>query len=325
MVLDQNRTDNWDNIGTATTSKTGTPVVNQNGYKDSQHQHLKLINANNLGNVALASPVQMLEIERLATDSFGITQAMMAEVCATNLSQLIMESILGGASRLSNKKNHNLPPLVLLLIGSARGGSRAFATGRHLTNHGVRVLAFMINTVEVDADLQQQWKLFESSGGKVVISNIIELLDIINNQLDTPVEIIIDALQGYDDHLEDTFYQDEDQATLRKLMKWCNEPQQQNKIMSLDIPSGVDGGSGTLLDDSLKLNCRWCISMGMPLSGIILAYKNGNMSLRDGDIVHYLVDVGIPNKVYSSKGNLRKFDKFWYCSEASIKLEVSEK
>lgn len=325
MVLDQNRTDNWDNIGTATTSKTGTPVVNQNGYKDSQHQHLKLINANNLGNVALASPVQMLEIERLATDSFGITQAMMAEVCATNLSQLIMESILGGASRLSNKKNHNLPPLVLLLIGSARGGSRAFATGRHLTNHGVRVLAFMINTVEVDADLQQQWKLFESSGGKVVISNIIELLDIINNQLDTPVEIIIDALQGYDDHLEDTFYQDEDQATLRKLMKWCNEPQQQNKIMSLDIPSGVDGGSGTLLDDSLKLNCRWCISMGIPLSGIILAYKNGNMSLRDGDIVHYLVDVGIPNKVYSSKGNLRKFDKFWYCSEASIKLEVSEK
>ena len=54
---------------------------------------------------------------------------------------------------------------MLLLIG-ARGGSRAFATGRHLTNHGVRVLAFMINTVEVDADLQQQWKLFESSGGK---------------------------------------------------------------------------------------------------------------------------------------------------------------
>ena len=71
MVLDQNRTDNWDNIGTATTSKTGTPVVNQNGYKDSQHQHLKLINANNLGNVALASPVQMLEIERLATDSWN--------------------------------------------------------------------------------------------------------------------------------------------------------------------------------------------------------------------------------------------------------------
>ena len=101
------------------------------------------------------------------------------------------------------------------------------------------------------------------------------MLDIINNQPDTPVEIIIDALQGYDDHLEDTFYQDEDQATLRKLMKWCNEPQQQNKIMSLDIPSGVDGGSGTLLDDSLKLNCRWCISMGIPLSGIILAYKMG--------------------------------------------------
>ncbi|RCK55587.1 Enhancer of mRNA-decapping protein 3 [Candida viswanathii] len=222
---------------------------------------------------------------------------MMAEVCAINLSQLMMESVLGGASRLSNKKNHNLPPLVLLLIGSSRGGSRAFATGRHLTNHGVRVLAFMINTDEVDSDLQQQWKLFELSGGKVVIGNVLELLDIVNNQLDTPVEVIIDALQGYDDHLEDVFYQEEDQTTLRKLVKWCNEPQQQNKIMSLDIPSGIDGGSGTLLDDSLKLNCR-CSA--------------------DDEVIHYVVDIGIPNKVYSNKGNLRKFDKFWFSSEASL-------
>lgn len=323
MVLEQNRVDNWDNIGTAANSKAGTPVIHQSSYKEQQNQNLKLINPVNLATVPSASPVQLLEIERLSTDTYGITPAMMAEVCAINLSQLIMESVLGGASRLSNKKNHNLPPLVLLLIGSSRGGSRAFATGRHLTNHGVRVLAFMINTEEVDSDLQQQWKLFESAGGKVVIGNVLELLDIVNNQLDTPVEVIVDALQGYDDHLEDVFYQEEDQVTLRKLMKWCNEPQQQNKIMSLDIPSGIDGGSGTLLDDSLKLNCRWCISMGLPLSGIILAYKNGNMSSTDDEVIHYVVDIGIPNKVYSNKGNLRKFDKFWFSAEASLKLEVS--
>lgn len=43
----------------------------------------------------------------------------------------------------------------------------------------------------------------EKSGGKVITSNVDDLLNIINHQLDTPVELIIDALQGYDDHLED--------------------------------------------------------------------------------------------------------------------------
>ncbi|KAL6451848.1 EDC3 Enhancer of mRNA-decapping protein 3 [Candida maltosa Xu316] len=339
MVLESNRLDNWDNIGTVTAasttnasginttanSKTGTPIIHQQhpSHKEPAPQNFKLINPLNLDPIPLASPVQLLEIERLATDTFGITSAMMAEICAINLSQLMMESTLGGAFRLSNKKNHNLPPLVLLLIGSGRGGSRAFATGRHLTNHGVRVLAFMINTDDMDPDLQQQWKLFELSGGKVVIGEIGELLDIIQNQLDTPVEVIVDALQGYDDHLEDIFYEEKDQMVLRKLIKWCNEPQQSNKIMSLDIPSGIDGGSGTLSDDEMKLTCRWCISMGLPLSGILLAYKNGNIStVNDHEVIHYVIDVGIPNKVYNSKPNLRKFDKFWFSSEASVKLEI---
>lgn len=319
MVLEKNRVDNWENIGT-TTSQLETPVMQSTifGHKDS---NVKLIRSGTLSTVALASPVQLLEIERLSSEAYGITPNIMTEICATNLSQLIVDSILGGSSRLSNKLNHNLPPLVLLLIGSSRCSSRAFATGRHLSNHGVRVLAFVIQNEDLDSELQNQWKLFETLGGKVIMSNVHELLDIINNQLDTPVELIIDALQGYDDHLEDIFYRDEDQRNLASLVKWCNEPQQQNKIMSLDIPSGIDGGSGTLLDHSLKLDCRWCISMGLPLSGLILAYKNGHMD--SSTVLHYLIDVGIPNKVYSSKGNLRKFDKSWYCAESNIKLEIA--
>lgn len=327
MVLEANKSDNWDNIGSASkrmllADRTGTSSANI--FKDAHlasTQNLKLVHADNLSTIPLASPVQLLEIERLSAESYGISLAVMAEVCATNLSLLIAKSILGGSTRLSNRKNHNLPPLVLLLIGSARCGSRAFATGRHLTNHGVRVLAFLINSDDQDKDLLQQWKLFENCGGKIITSNVHELLDIVNHQLETPVELIIDALQGYDDHLEDVFFQDEDQQELRSLMKWCNEPHQQNKIMSFDVPSGIDGGSGTLLDDSLKLNSRWCVSMGLPITGLILAYKNGH--LDSGDVQHYLIDVGIPNKVYSSKSNLRKFDKFWFSAESSIRLELS--
>ncbi|KAI5965974.1 EDC3 [Candida pseudojiufengensis] len=325
MVLHPTTTkDNWDQIGKSLDrSRTETPKSdshrNQTPSKPSEvKKNYKLVNSIDSTPLFSASPVQLLEIERFSMDLFGITPAIMSEVCATNLSRLIIDTCLGGSVRLSNKQNHNLPPLVLLLIGSARCGTRAFATGRHLSNHGVRVLAFVVSSDESDPELTQQWRSFESTGGKVITESFEELDDIIRNQLNTPVELIIDALQGYDDHLEDIFYKPEDQQTLSTLIDWCNKPQQQPKIMSLDIPSGIDAGSG-LPENKLKINCHWCISMGLPLNGIILAYKNGYM---DEDIIHYLIDVGIPNKVFQTKPNLRKFDRYWYIAESSIKISI---
>ncbi|KAI5958553.1 EDC3 [Candida theae] len=327
MVLQDVAKDNWDQIGkslentrtntpNADTSKSQGQTQHRN-QADAKTKSYKLVESGNGASIQSASPVQLLEIERLSSDHFGITPAVMAEVCATNLSKLIIDRCLGGSVRLSNKKNHNLPPLVLLLIGSGRCGSRAFATGRHLNNHGVRVLAFVISSDESDTELHHQWKIFESVGGKVVTSSFDLLIDIIRNQLNTPVELIIDALQGYDDHLDDVFYEPQDKKTLSSLISWCNSSEQ-SKVMSLDIPSGIDGGSG-IPDDELKVDCSWCISMGLPLNGLLLAYKNGHLN---DDITHYLIDVGIPNKVFQAKPNLRKFDNFWYTAESSIKLDV---
>lgn len=333
MVLDSNRRDNWDALGNIT-SAINTEYSNMSSMTPSPHlagrelisgsKDFRFVNSTSFNVVPTCSGVQLLEIERLANDSYGISPQLMDEVCASNVTSSITTNILGGSTRLGNKNNHNFPPLVLLLIGSLRCGSRAFAIGRHLTNHGVRVLAFIISADELDPELSNQYDLFVKSGGKAITSNFAALLNIINNELETPVELIIDALQGYDDHLEDIFYQEEEQQILRNVVTWCNHPSQQNKIMSLDIPSGIDGGSGTIPNPSLKLNCRWCVSMGIPISGLIHAYKNGHLHHgEDGEIIHYLVDIGIPNSVYRSKSNLRKFDRFWYTSDSCIKLGVS--
>lgn len=347
MVLENNIEDNWDKIGEPPASNKSAgatngrrePSLTPGGILSPQfgNSNVKGSFSGTSGiptsatfsftsnefkdTVQLASPVQLLEVERLSVESFGISTALMAEVCAVNLSQLILNKILGGSTRLSNKNNHNLPPLVLLLVGAGRCAVRAFATGRHLANHGIRVLAFAIRDDEDDVEFSRQKQLFMEAGGKVLLSKVVEMLDIINLQLETPVELILDALQGYDTHLDDIFYQDGDMATLTKLFEWCNEPHQAAKIMSLDVPSGLDGGSGTTIDPALTLKCKWCVSMGIPISGLIHAYKNGQ--LERGEVSHYLIDVGIPNKVYSSKANLRKFDKCWYSAAASVKLEVT--
>lgn len=316
MVLQTKRADSWDLIGntSAVQSRSNSLLAIS---KETKSYRLVSDSGNT---VAVSSPLQLLEIERLAAE-YGATLSLLTEVCASHLLELITKNILGGATRLSNRKNHNLPPLVVLLIGSGRCAARAFATGRHLTNHGVRVLAYVVPE-ENDEDVANQWQLFEKVGGKVVASSVSDFLAVLGG-LDTPVELIIDALQGYDGHLEDIFYQEKALLQLQQLLKWANEPKQRAKVMSLDIPAGIDGGLGTVADDSLKLVGKWVVSMGLPIAGLVHAYKNG--TLVHDDVIHYLVDVGIPNKVYSSKGNLRKFDKCWHTAESVIRVTVSGK
>lgn len=321
-ILSGKNTDNWNSIGsisqrlTLPLPATGGPSIGSHLSRDHQYSFTF---EDELTAVPLASPVQLLEIERLSLESFSFDQKFFSEVCAVNLFKLIVSKILGGSVRLNQRKNHNLPPLVLLLIGGGRSSSRAFALGRHLANHGIRVLAYVLNEEMVDAETLHQCQLFEKWGGKVISSQFTDLLDILHNKLDTPVELIIDSLQGLEGQLSDLFYTPKSMATLTQVVKWVNEPMQSSKVLSIDIPSGLDGGSGTVSQPNLVINSRYIVSLGLPLSALVHAYNNRSLS---DDIIHYVVDIGVPNAVYNSKPHLRKFDKFWFCGELYMKLDV---
>ncbi|WPK25738.1 hypothetical protein PUMCH_003065 [Australozyma saopauloensis] len=321
-VLSGQNKDNWNSIGSISQRLT-LPAPAANGPSIGSHlareqQLYSFTYEDDPTAVPLASPVQLLEIERIATESFSVDQKAFSEVCAVNLFLLILSKILGGSVRLNQRKNHNLPPLVLLLVGGGRSSSRAFALGRHLTNHGVRVLAYVINEEMVDGETLHQCQLFEKCGGKVVSAKFAELLDILH-KLDTPVELIIDSLQGLEGQLSDLFYTAESMATLTQVVNWVNEPKQSSRILSLDVSSGLDGGSGTASLPHLVVKSRYIVSMGLPLSGLVHAYNNGSLS---EEITHYVVDVGVPNAVYNSRPHLRKFDKFWFCAEQHMKITV---
>lgn len=327
-VIPANKQDNWNNIGLSTkrfnspldTSRNNSlPSLSARELYASRNHRFVFQDASS---VPTASPVQVIEIERSAKELFLVDSKALTETCASNTYQLIVGNILGGSARLSNRKNHNLPPLVLLLIGNVRCSSRAFAIGRHLTNHGVRVLAYVINDCDMEDELREQYDLFERAGGKVVSVEFSMLLEILNHQLETPVELIIDALQGFEGHLLDLFYTDESLNNLRQLAAWASEPRQRSKILSLDIPSGIDGGSGTVLDPEIQFHSRHIVSMGLPITGLLHAYNNRQIGAANEEVLHYVVDVGIPNALYNTKASLRKFDKFWYCAEQNLSISV---
>lgn len=317
MVLNGSSTDQWDSIGNANITK-GTNVTGRSTpSQDIVHRSYSFVNGNNIG-IPVCSPVQLRDVERLCSENMGITSGIFNETFASNLSTFITSNVLGGSSRL-NSTNHNLPPLVLLLIGSERCSARALALGRHLANHGVRVLAYVVQSISNDdPELELQQRLFETCGGKTISTDLQQFFNLLDNQLNTPVELIIDALQGYDDHLEDIFL-DEHWQQLLLLIKWCNNPTQLRKIMSLDIPSGVDGGLGSLGELGEFIHCKWTVSMGLPVVGILHGYKN---NLFQDEIKHLLVDTGIPDQVYQRKASLRRFHKVWYTSEKIVSMKL---
>lgn len=330
MVIPTGKQDNWNNLGSSTKRIT-LPLEASRANSIPSLLARELFSSKphkftfpDKSTVPTATPVQLLEIERIAGETFLYNQKSMIETTALNLYILVVKEILGGAVRLSNRKNHNLPPLVLLLIGNGRSSSRAFALGRHLTNHGVRVLAYVINDADLDEETRRESEVFEKFGGKCISSEFSVLLDILNNQLETPVELIVDALQGFEGHLLDMFYSEENLQTLKELSRWANEPKQRSRVLSLDVPSGIDGGSGTVADPDLVLHSRFIVSLGLPISGLLHAYNNRLIGAGHDDVSHYVVDAGIPNALYNVRANVRKFDKFWYCAELYMGIGVAE-
>lgn len=327
--------------------------------------------------LALSSPLQLLEIERLSIDNYGFSGQLFAENASFGLSKLIIKT-LGGAGRIANN-NHNKPPLVLILVGNNRAGARALAAGRQLTNRGVRVIAFVLSSEvsdiingdangngakngdsddkevfydaeeEFDNNVKDQLRLFIAYGGKVF--NKFQALENSLNALDSPLELVVDALQGYDTNLTD-LWGDELQTCLR-LIKWVNvKLATKVKIVSIDIASGLDGGSGRFAlsasdieqvksaassvepvdngksgdvvndddddnsqvgPDDLRIRSNVIVSLGLPVIGVLHAYHLGVTEL--GDWTHYLIDIGIPNKVYGSRGSLRKFNKNYFAGD----------
>ena len=150
------------------------------------------------------------------------------------------------------------------------------------------------------------------------MTNSIEQLEkYLNNPDGSPLEFIIDGLQGFDTDIND--YGEQESAEANKLIHWCNSSKV--PVLSLDIPSGLNPSSGTNdSDESLVVNSRFVASIGLPLSSNLNMYKFGYC--EKGRVTHYLVDAGIPRRVYTMKGGLRKFDRRWFAESGSVELKV---
>lgn len=269
--------------------------------------------------VLMANPVQLLEMERVCAEQFGIHAPISVENFGSNAA-FVLKQKLGGRIRL-RLDNLNPGPLVIILASdSYRSGARALALGRHLCRTGhVRVVATFVGP---QSDLQdphvlQQLDLFNRCGGKIV--NSLSQLDSLVEKLNSPVECVVDAIQGFDCNLSDLYYNESLQPVeqrVRSLIQWCNGLRNA-QVWSLDIPAGFDSGTGSRNFD-YAVHATGVLSCGWPLTALH-AVKD---QLQDQLEEVVVIDMGTPQGVYAQT-SLRKFQSYdAFVTEGALALEL---
>lgn len=255
------------------------------------------------------SALQMLNLENIADNEFGLTEDMMAENAGRGIAELIV-SAAGEPGRKA------AAPHVVVIAGNNKSGMRAVSGGRHLRNHGFNVVVCVLGLdreTELFPGLRRQLKVFRSFGGKTF--NKIELLDYMKN-LDSSIDFIIDGLLGLTISFEEL--RTGDQATAYELIEWANRSGAD--VMAIDIPTGIDPSSGkvSIIDGKpLYIHPAFVVAMGAPKKGLLQTMTMGEGAGLSDDPAWrlYVADIGIANQAWKKAGTRMRrgveFDKTW--------------
>ena len=269
------------------------------------------------------SPIQMLELEQLAITELDLTEDMMTENAARGIAQAAFGLASGDLPQKSKST------LIVILAGNNKTGSRAIAAGRHLRNHGTRVVLCVLG-LEREDDLidsvRRQLKIFRNCSGQAVKQDaLIRTL----RKLPSTTNVIIDALLGM--HVSFDDLRTDDQAAYFQLVCWALGSDAE--VLALDVPSGIDastgkqsslslfgysrthpqrghlpltlptGASASQESTSLVITSQHVLSLGAPKIGLLSALSDMQSSQRPNLAV---ADIGIGPVAWQKFGTRRK-------------------
>ncbi|MDN3508031.1 MAG: NAD(P)H-hydrate epimerase, partial [Simkaniaceae bacterium] len=184
----------------------------------------------------MITSAEMARIEKISIDEgadSGIYMDRAGEGIAEFLDVLI--------ERMECKKE------VTLLVGKGNNGGDAFVAGRLLIQSGMKVKAIAPFSSDASSPLcQKHRKLFEKCGG-VILDEM------------TFSGVILDGLLG-------TGFQGETSGKIKDVIDAANESD--CSIVSIDIPSGLDGNTGKVEGSVINAFCT--IYLGQPKIGFFI-------------------------------------------------------
>ncbi len=215
--------------------------------------------------IPAVTTAQMIEVDRLMTEEYGIGLVQMMENAGRSLAEL--------AVRLLN--GNPVGKRVVVACGSGNNGGGGMVAARHLHNRGAQVLVALAGDAahlkEVPA---QQWRILQAVGLPAA-----QKMDFAGAGL------ILDALIGYGLH----------GSPRPEIAGWIEAINASGRpVLALDIPSGLDGTSGIAGDPCIHASAT--LTLALPKTGLLSPQSRpyvGNL---------YLADISVPPELYRRMG-----------------------
>jgi NAD(P)H-hydrate epimerase len=209
---------------------------------------------------------QMVEVDRAMIEDLGIELIQMLENAGRNLAVLARDRFFDGDATSKN---------VVVLAGTGGNGGGALVCARRLVGWGVAVDVVLSRTAEAFTSVPgHQLSILRMMG---VPCHVAE-----ENDAPSSVDLVIDGLIGYS-------LQGAPRDAAGDLIRWAN--QQDSPVLSLDVPSGIDAGSGQVFDPAVRATAT--LTLALPKVGLRAAGAEGHV----GEL--YLADIGVPPSLFT--------------------------
>jgi NAD(P)H-hydrate epimerase len=218
----------------------------------------------NIKNIPTLTTDQMIEVDRLMIEEWGISLIQMMENAGRQFAELARRW-MGGTAR-SRK--------VIVLCGKGNNGGGGMAAARHLHNWGAQVEAILVGEEnELKEVPAQQWR-------------ILKKLEIVRLNSELPyADIILDAILGYG-------AKGNPRPPIADWIRRANDSGR--PTLSLDSPSGLDLITGT--PGLPCIQAAATLTLALPKMGLLASTAKPYV----GDL--YLADIGVPPEVYAALG-----------------------
>jgi len=207
------------------------------------------------------TPEQRAELARSMAEDFGIAPIQTVESAARHFAHLARDRFLAG-----DAKNRS----VVILAGPGGKGSVALAAARRLASWGAAVTVFLMR---------------ERSRHRAIALALLQTLERMKVPVKEPSEpLTAEGPEAIVDGTVGSGLRGRPREDLADAVRWAMA--QKIPILALEVPAGMDPGSGRVSSPSIKATAT--LALALPLQGVV---AHGAEEHR-GEL--YLGDLGVP-------------------------------
>lgn len=225
----------------------------------------------------VVTPQEMSEIDGYTIREIGIPGVVLMENAAYRVTDQIIR-------HLGKQNGRN----VVVFVGTGNNGGDGFAVARQLHNKKFNVIVYIVgDDSKIKGDALVNYHIVKKIGILVekINTNITE--DIIKNIMRS--HVVVDAILG-------TGLKGEVRRNIQQVIEAINK--YSKYTIAVDIPSGIDGGTGRICGTSIKADIT--VTFQLPKIGH-LVYPGRDYT---GELI--IADIGIPPQAFENDGAKRE-------------------